>query len=76
MLAKGHLLSKLFSKAEPLPFEKEINVNLVYFSCLKHVNEMVLGDPRHAHQRTKSFDFALFFFFFFFASIYFTRMAR
>ena len=60
-LAKGHLLSKLFSKAEPLPFEKEINVNLVYFSCLKHVNEMVLGDPRprHAHQRTQSFHFAL-----------------
>ena len=58
-LAKGHLLSKLFSKAEPLPFEEEINVNLVYFSCLKHVNEMVLGDPRHAHQRTQSFHFAL-----------------
>ena len=58
-LAKGHPLSKLFSKAEPSPFEKEINVNWVYFSCLKHVNEMVLGDPPQAHQRTQSFHFAL-----------------
>ena len=32
---------------------------MVYFSCLKHVNEMVLGDPWHAHQRTQSFHFAL-----------------
>ena len=38
-------LSKLFSKAEPLPFEKEININLVYSSCLKHANKMLLGDP-------------------------------
>ena len=58
-LAKGYPLPKLFLKAEPLPFEKEINVNMVYFSCLKHVNEMVLGDPRQAHQRTQSFHFAL-----------------
>ena len=42
-LAKGYPLSKLFSKAEPLPFEKEININLVYSSCLKHANEMLLG---------------------------------
>ena len=54
-LAKGYPLSKMFSKAEPLPFEKETNINLVYFSCLKHVNEMVLGDPRQAHQRAQSF---------------------
>ena len=44
-LAKGYPLSKLFSKAEPVPFEKEININLVYSSCLKHANEMLLGDP-------------------------------
>ena len=56
-LAKGYPPSKLFSKAEPLPFEKEININLVYFSCLKHVNEMLMGDPRQAHQRTQSFHF-------------------
>ena len=48
MLAKGYPLSKLFSKVEPAPFEKEINMNLVYSSCLKHANEMLLGDPRQA----------------------------
>ena len=52
-------LSKLFSKAEPLPFEKEINITLVYASCLKHANEMLLGDPRQADQRTQSFPFPL-----------------
>ena len=52
-------LSKLFSKAEPLPFEKEINLNLVYSSCLKHANEMLLGDPRQADQRTQSFPFPI-----------------
>ena len=62
-IAQGRLrkdirpLSKLFTKAEPLPFEKEINVNLVYFSCFKHVNKMVLGDPRQTHQRTQTFRF-------------------
>ena len=48
---------KLFSKAEPFPFEKEKNINLVYSSCLKHANERVLGDPRQAHQRTQSLHF-------------------
>ena len=38
-------------------FEKEKNINLVYSSCLKHANEMVLGDPRQAHQRTQSLHF-------------------
>ena len=52
-------LSKLFSKEEPLPFEKEININLVYSSCLKHANEMLLGDPRQADQRTQSFPFPI-----------------
>ena len=56
-LAKGYPLAKLFSKAEPFPFEKEININLVYSSCLKHANETVLGDPRQAHQRTQSLHF-------------------
>ena len=50
---------KLFSKAEPVPFEKEININLVYSSCLKHANEMLLGDPRQADQRTQSFHFPI-----------------
>ena len=58
-LTKGYPLSKLFSKAEPVPFEKEININLVYSSCLKHANEMLLGDPRQADQRTQSFHFAI-----------------
>ena len=31
---KGYPLSKLFSKAEPLPFEKEININLVCSSTM------------------------------------------
>ena len=52
MLAKGYPLFKLFSKAEPVPFEKEININLVYSSCLKHANEMLLGKPRQVDQRT------------------------
>ena len=54
-LAKGYPLFKLFSRAEPLPFEKEINITLVYSSCLKHANEMLLGDPRQADQQTQSF---------------------
>ena len=57
-LAKGCPLSKLFSKAKPVPFEKEININLVCSSCLKPPNEMLLGDPRQADQRTQSFHFA------------------
>ena len=36
-----------------MPFEKEININLFYSSCLKHANEMLLGDPRQADQRTQ-----------------------
>ena len=43
--------SKLFSKAEPLPFEKAINNNLVYSSCLKHAKEMLLGDKWQADHR-------------------------
>ena len=54
-LVKGYPLSKLYSKAEPVPFEKEININLVKSSCLKHPNKMLLGDPRQADQRTQSF---------------------
>ena len=40
-------------------FEKEININLVYSSCLKHANEMLLGDPRQSDQRTQSFHFPI-----------------
>ena len=64
-IAQGRLrkdirpLSKLFSKAEPLPFEKEININLVYSSCLKHANEKLLANPRQADQRTQSFPFLI-----------------
>ena len=60
-LAKGYPLCKLFSRAEPVPFEKEININLVYSnsSCLKHANEMLLGDPRQADLRTQSFHFPI-----------------
>ena len=32
---------------------------LLYFSCLKHVNEIVLGKSRPAHQRKQSFRFPL-----------------
>ena len=52
-------LSKLFSKVEPWPFEKEMNINLVYSSCLKHANEMLLGDPRQSDLRTQSFHFPI-----------------
>ena len=45
-LAKRYPLSKLFSKAEPVPFEKEMSINLVYSSCLKDASEMLLGGPR------------------------------
>ena len=58
-LAKEYPLSKLFSKVEPWPFEKEININVVYSSCLKHANEMLLGDPRQSDQRTQSFHFPI-----------------
>ena len=66
-IAQGRLgkdirpLSKLFSKAEPLPFEKELNINFVYSSCLKHANEMLLGDTRQADQRTQRFPFPIVF---------------
>ena len=36
-----------------------ININLVYSSCLKHANEMLLGDLRQADQRTQSFHFPI-----------------
>ena len=49
-LTKGYPLFKLFSRAEPVPFEKE-----VYSSCLKHANEILLCDQRQADQRTQSF---------------------
>ena len=39
--------------------KKEININLVYSSCLKHANKMRLGDPRQADQRTMSFHFPI-----------------
>ena len=58
-LAKGYPLFKLFSRAEPVPLEEEININLVYSSCLKHANQMLLGDPRQADQRTQSFRFPI-----------------
>ena len=58
-LVIAYPLSKLFSKAEPVPFEKEININLVYSSCLKHAYEMLLGDPLQADQRTQSFHFPI-----------------
>ena len=58
-LANGYPLSKLFSKVEPWPLEKEININLVYSSCLKHANEMLLGNPRQSDQRTQSFHFPI-----------------
>ena len=46
-------------KAEPLPFEKKANINLVYSSCLKHANKMLLGRPRQADQRTQSLPFPI-----------------
>ena len=36
-----------------------MNINLVYSSCLKHANEMLLGDPRQSDQRTQSFYFPI-----------------
>ena len=58
-LAKGYPLSKLFSKAWPVPFKEEIKINLVYSSCLMDANEMLLGDPRQTDQRTQSFHFPI-----------------
>ena len=42
-----------------MAIRKEININLVYSSCLKHANEMLLGDPRQSDQRTQSFHFPM-----------------
>ena len=60
-LAKGYPGPRfeLFSRAEPVPLEKEININLLYSSCLRHANEMLLGDPRKADQITQSFHFPI-----------------
>ena len=56
-LAKEYPLSKLFS--ELLPFEKENTSTWSVLSCLKHANEMLLGDPRQADQRTQNFNFSI-----------------
>ena len=37
--------------------KRKKNINLVYSFCLKHANEMVLGDPWQAYQRTQSLHF-------------------
>ena len=37
------------------PDKSEFTINLVCSSCLKYANEMLLGDPRQAEQRTQSF---------------------
>ena len=42
-----------------MPFEMEININLVYSSFLRHANEMLLGDLRQADQRMQSFHFPI-----------------
>ena len=42
-----------------LSFEKEKYINLVGSSCLKHANEMRLGDPRQADQRTQNLHFLI-----------------
>ena len=58
-LTKRYPLSKLFSKAELLPFEKGKCINLVCSSCLKHAKETWLGDPWHTYQRTQNFNFSI-----------------
>ena len=56
MLAKGYPLSKLQNCCH---FEIGKYINLVCYSCSKHANEMLLGDPRLTDQRTQSFNFAI-----------------
>ena len=58
-LAKEYPLSKLFSKAELLPFEQEKYINLVCSSCSEHANQKLLGDPRQADQWPQSFNFSI-----------------
>ena len=41
-----------------VPFEMEKYINLVRSSCLKHANEMLLGDLRQADKRTQNFNFS------------------
>ena len=46
-------------KGRTVAIRKKININLVYSSCLKHANNLPLGDQRQADQRTQSFHFAV-----------------
>ena len=49
-------------KGRTVANRKKINIkliNLVYSSCLKHANNLPLGDQRQADQRTQSFHFAV-----------------
>ena len=53
-LSKGYPLSKLQNCCQ-----KGKCINLVSYSCLKHANEMLLGDPQQADQRTQSLNFSI-----------------
>ena len=49
-------------KGRTVAIRKKINIkliNLVYSSCLKHANNLPLGDQRQADQRTQSFHFTV-----------------
>ena len=49
-------------KGRTVAIRKKINIkliNLVYYSCLKHANNLPLGDQRQADQRTQSLHFAV-----------------
>ena len=46
-------------KGRTVAIRKKININLVYSSCLKHANNLPLGDQRQADQRTQGFHFAV-----------------
>ena len=39
--------------------KRKKHVNLACSSCLKHANEMLLGDSRQADQRTQNFNFSI-----------------
>ena len=54
MLAKGYPLSQLQNCCQ-----KGKYINLVCYSCLKHANEVLLGDPRQADQRAQTFNFSI-----------------
>ena len=62
--AQGRLQQRRLRKGIRYPSYRTVAkkgkyINLVCYSCLKHANEVLLGDPRQADQRAQTFNFSI-----------------